>query len=106
MRLLLQLGITAALLITITSATPYTKRDRFTVQQIRTQSFRKSGPVALARVYRKFGQKLPGHIADAASNATDSVTATPSDADSEYTAVVNIGGQDFNLDFDTGSSDL
>jgi aspergillopepsin I len=38
--------------------------------------------------------------------ATGSVTATPASDDSEYLCPVTIGSQTFQLDFDTGSSDL
>lgn len=40
------------------------------------------------------------------SDGDAEVTASPEQSDSEYLAPVTIGGQSFNLDFDTGSADL
>ena len=103
-----QLTITSTLLAALSYATPLTKRNRFTVHQTLSKSSRRHGPAALAHVYRKFGKSIPIHLANAATNinTNDSVAATPSPGDQEYDAVVTIGGQNFNLDFDTGSSDL
>ena len=108
MHFITQLTISAALFTAVTYATPLTKRNRFTVHQTISKSSRRHGPVALAHVYRKYGKSVPTHIADAAANinTNDSVAATPSLGDEEYDSIVTIGGQNFNLDFDTGSSDL
>ena len=106
------------------------KRDRFTIYQIKSRHVKLSGPEALAKAQKKFTPMPHGYrqaqsssseaiytatstSSAPASTSTESgdsdpnaVTATPSSGDDEYTAVVSIGGKDFHLDFDTGSSDL
>ncbi|MCJ1350788.1 MAG: Type I transmembrane sorting receptor [Icmadophila ericetorum] len=64
-----------------------------------------SGQKAMLKVYKKYGKSIPARI-KAGTSSNGSVTATPSKGDQEYDAQVVIGGQTFNLDFDTGSSDL
>ena len=100
-----------ACLSTFSFSTPLLKRDRFTIQQTisKSASNANGGPAELAQVYRKYHSKVSARLRKAAQLAVDnaaSVTATPSTGDAEYTALVTIGGQDVNLDFDTGSSDL
>ena len=105
------------------------KRDRFTIHQTKSRNVKRSGPEALAKAHKKFtpmphGYRQAQSSSEAiytatstsgapASTSTESgdsdpnaVTATPSSGDDEYTALVSIGGKDFHLDFDTGSSDL
>ena len=96
--------IISLLLSVATYATPLTKRDRFSVKTA-ARNARISGPKAMVRIYRKYGKSIPTHI-KAAVSGSGSVTATPNTNDKEYDAQVTIGGQTFNLDFDTGSSDL
>ncbi|OLN81499.1 Endothiapepsin [Colletotrichum chlorophyti] len=89
----------------------------FTVEQIRNPRFVRSGPLALAKAYRKYKAPLPEDLANAVANitagglvgrATGSVAANPQQFDIEYLSPVQIGtpAQTLNLDFDTGSSDL
>lgn len=42
----------------------------------------------------------------AAASDDGTVTANPTEYDSQYLEAVTIGGQQFQLDFDTGSADL
>ena len=100
-----------ACLSTLSYSTPLLKRGRFTVQQTisKSSSNANGGPAELAQVYRKYHSKVPARLRKAAQLAAEnsaSVTANPSTGDAEYTSVVTVGGQDVNLDFDTGSSDL
>ena len=76
----------------------------------------RSGPVAMAKAYAKYGIPIPEKLAKAAeagkarlqSRSTGSAPATPDNGDLEYLVPVQIGtpAQTLNLDFDTGSSDL
>nr|POE50048.1 putative aspergillopepsin a-like aspartic endopeptidase [Quercus suber] len=53
--------------------------------------------------------KLPIVVAPISTNTQDGISevnATPESGDREYLAPVSIGGQTFDLDFDTGSADL
>ena len=100
-----------AYLSTISFGKPLLRRDGFTVQQTisKSSSAANGGPAELAQVYRKYHSKVPARLRKAAQVAVEnaaSVVANPSTGDAEYTSVVTIGGQDVNLDFDTGSSDL
>ena len=111
MRFIGHLIFAIACLTAFSFSTPLLRRDRFTVQQTisKSSSNANGGPAELAQVYRKYNSKVPARLRKAAQSAAEnaaSVTASPSTGDSEYTALVTIGGQDVNLDFDTGSSDL
>lgn len=84
--------------------------------QVRNTKHVKSGPLALAKAYRKYGIPISEDLQAAVNNstgstfkrATGSATTTPTEYDSEYLTPVSIGtpAQVLNLDFDTGSSDL
>ncbi|GKT64158.1 secreted aspartic proteinase precursor [Colletotrichum tofieldiae] len=89
----------------------------FAVEQIRNPRYVRSGPLALAKAYRKYKAPLPEDLAAVVANisaaglvqrATGSVAANPQEYDIEYLSPVQIGtpAQTLNLDFDTGSSDL
>ncbi|KAF7554268.1 hypothetical protein G7Z17_g3041 [Cylindrodendrum hubeiense] len=92
------------------------RNNRFSIAQVKNTKYTKSGPLALAKVYRKYGVRLPTDLATAVSKIKaantrrdeGNVTTTPTDNDSEWLTPVNIGTppQTLNLDFDTGSSDL
>ncbi|EKG21681.1 Peptidase A1 [Macrophomina phaseolina MS6] len=95
--------------------TPATEEGTFSAVQVRNTKHVKSGPLALAKAYRKFKVPLPEELQAAVANntgsvkrATGSATTTPTEYDSEYLTPVSIGtpAQVLNLDFDTGSSDL
>jgi aspergillopepsin I len=97
----------AAALLAVGSAAPTSVGKGFTVKQVPKKSpFIKSGPAAVAAVYKKYNKPVPSNVISAIA-ATGSVVATSSDQyDSEYLCPVTIGGQTLQLDFDTGSSDL
>ena len=106
MRFIEQL-IAASALISITSGSPVEKRkEAFSVHQTIAKPFIKSGPAAVAAVYKKYGGTAPKDVLAAAAANDGTVTTTPEQYDSEYLTPVTIGGQTLNLDFDTGSSDL
>ena len=112
----------ASALATIVTAAPFPdlpKREtsatgsaKFTVPQGQPKLPGKkiAGPIALARVYGKYGKGAPASVNTAASAAAGSddgtVPADPEQYDQAYLEAVTIGGQTLNLDFDTGSSDL
>ncbi|KAK0657980.1 aspartic peptidase domain-containing protein [Cercophora newfieldiana] len=79
---------------------------------VRNPNFRRNGPLALARIYRKHGVPLPEHVrnAVAAMQRLDSGGAllTPQGTDVEYLFPVLIGTppQKLNVDIDTGSADF
>ena len=106
MRFIEQLTAASAL-ISITSASPVEKRkEAFSVHQTIPKPFIKSGPAAVAAVYKKYGGTAPKDVLAAAAANDGTVTTTPEQYDSEYLTPVSVGGQTLNLDFDTGSSDL
>ncbi|KAK0624558.1 secreted aspartic proteinase precursor [Bombardia bombarda] len=81
--------------------------------QVRNPHYVRHGPIALAKVYRKYGVPLSDDLQAAVNRivqkrSTGSATTTPEDYDVEYLTPVSIGtpAQVLNLDFDTGSSDL
>jgi aspergillopepsin I len=90
----------------------------FSVPVARNAAYKAHGPLALAKVYHKYGKTLPDDLAAAvarfrssqrkARRATGSVSNAPEQYDSEYISGVQIGtpAQTLPLDFDTGSSDL
>ncbi|EFQ33654.1 eukaryotic aspartyl protease [Colletotrichum graminicola] len=93
------------------------QESNFSVEQVPNTRYVRSGPLALAKAYRKYKIPLPQDLASAVSNITNarlgqrdtgSETANPEPSDSEYLCPVKIGtpAQTLNLDFDTGSSDL
>ncbi|KAF4338680.1 aspartic ase precursor [Fusarium beomiforme] len=99
---------------------PAAQNKEFTVEQVKNPKFVKSGPIALAHAYAKHGVPIPEGLKKAAKaarppkshskrqNGSGSATTTPADEDVEWLTPVQIGtpAQTFNLDFDTGSSDL
>lgn len=77
----------------------------------------KSGPIALARAYNKYGVPISPSLRKAVNDAkqqkqnrraTGTAVANSDQGDLEYLVQVAIGtpAQNLNLDFDTGSSDL
>ncbi|KAH7146223.1 secreted aspartic proteinase precursor [Dactylonectria macrodidyma] len=111
--------LVATLALTSTVAAVPTNNVRggkFSVAQVKNTKFVKSGPLALAKAYRKYGAELPAGLAATvdkikngpARRTEGSATTTPTEDDSEWLTPVSIGtpAQVLNLDFDTGSSDL
>ncbi|KAL8720601.1 MAG: hypothetical protein Q9225_002565 [Loekoesia sp. 1 TL-2023] len=108
MRFLENLGAASAI-FALAAASPVDKRATkkdFTVHQSIAKSKIRSGPAAVAATFYKYGKQPPANVKAAAANNDGSVTTTPTQYDSEYLTPVTIGGQQLNLDFDTGSSDL
>lgn len=106
MRLIEQLTV-ASTLVSLASSSPVEKRkEAFSVHQTIPKPFIKSGPAAVAAVYKKYGATAPADVLAAAAANDGTVTTTPEQYDSEYLTPVSVGGQTLNLDFDTGSSDL
>ena len=105
---------------------PGKKQGRsFTVPRVRRSDFVPDGPAALKRAYAKFGivpsaidfgqfnfdPLPPGANREAVSKATQpdengAVANAPTQNDVQYLSPVTIGGQEFVMNFDTGSADL
>lgn len=64
----------------------------------------------MVNVYKKYNMPVPESLQQASTQSSGSgggsVPAVPEPSDVAYLCEVNIGGQTFNLDFDTGSADL
>ena len=113
----------AASLLSLTSAAP-TKRSSslaagFTVEQVANPNFSgRHGPSHYAKAALKYGfevsyktsaSTLTGAAMIAGSIAPGSIGANPVGSGGvidEFVCPVTIGGQKFQLDFDSGSSDL
>ena len=114
-------------LSTALSAPTQPEKRSFKVQRPRSASVRSlDGPTELAKAFGKYGWSLSSnantHVAisnlsssnEAVTTSTASLMGTgtgivpvaPGEADTQFLSPVTIGGQEFNLDFDTGSSDL
>ena len=99
----------------------------FKVQRIKRNGYVSHGPTALRKAYRKFGIETatlngvdvndfqPFETTHAAyvkvakeenSEQTGAVDATSVDGDVEFVSPVNIGGQTFDMNFDSGSADM
>lgn len=81
------------------------KKD-FSVEQTVEKTFIQSGPAAVLSTYNKFNVPAPENVIAAAASNDGTVSAAPTDFDSQYLTPATIGGQALNLDFDTGSADL
>ena len=129
--------LSLALLVSSTAAAPTAEADSYAkVHRVPTGSDRqKNGPIAVEKVYRKYGWDMPPGLSEAASSAREkisttqsnsggaqavqnlaqgqpklqsigSITATPQQHNSEYLCPIHVGQQELQLDLDTGSSDL
>ena len=104
----------AALLLSLTGAAPVEVEKAapaggFIVHQVAVRpGIKTSGPHAMLKTYLKYGKTPPADVTNAALNNDGTVTANPTQYDSEYLERVYIGtpGVPLNLDFDTGSADL
>lgn len=114
----LKLAAVAATLFSLSIAAPTTKRDStvqgFKVAQVSNPNYTgRDINAALARVARKYGFSRTATSSNSA-RATPGGNDTTAPADPvgsgntilEYLTPVTIGDQTFNIDFDTGSSDL
>ena len=81
-------------------------KKAFTIPQSDPKPFIIAGPSALDGIYRKYNKIAPPEVKAAAQNNDGTIEASPQDFDSQYLCPVEIGGQTFDLGFDTGSSDL
>ena len=83
----------------------------FSVQQVvKNTTFPSSGPLSLLNTYIKYGVEPLGHVKRAALTGQGSVTATPTEYDSEFLSPVEItaasGGTTYVILLDTGSSEF
>jgi len=88
--------------------TPFTEHS---VQQVRNPVYKRDGLAALLKVHRKYHIDLPEYLAASAlarRDGTGTVTNRPIDDDAEWLTPVQIGNppKTFQMDLDTGSSDL
>ncbi|KKY17526.1 putative aspartic endopeptidase pep1 [Phaeomoniella chlamydospora] len=104
--------VAAAAVLSLGAAAPAPASEKrtgkaFTVDMVpKSNPTVKNGASAYLKALRKYNASPELITAVAAAAAASSVTATPSEYDEEYTCPVTIGDQTFELDFDTGSSDL
>lgn len=98
----------ASALLALASASPVERRDikEFTIEQSVAKSFIMSGPAAVLWTYNKFNVPAPEDVVSAAASNDGTVSAAPTNFDSQYLTPVTVGGQTLNLDLDTGSADL
>ncbi|KAF5022726.1 hypothetical protein F66182_5274 [Fusarium sp. NRRL 66182] len=85
--------------------------SEYSVQQVKNPVYKRDGAAAVAKACRKYGIRLPGSLAASAHtrrDGTGSVANKPIDDDAEWLTPVQIGNppRTFQLDMDTGSSDL
>jgi hypothetical protein len=112
-------GLAAAVPGRIGTVAQVSGGGRHSIAAKRNANFSPSGPHSFAKAHLKFGKSVPNDTAVAVARinaarvaakkrTTGSAANTPTSFDSEYLTPVSIGtpAQEFNLDFDTGSSDL
>ncbi|KAF5012275.1 hypothetical protein FDECE_1656 [Fusarium decemcellulare] len=100
--------------LTLVSALPTsTPAGHCSVQQVRSKNFKRDGTRALVKAYRKYGVTLPESLSFSDTPqrkraATGSAVTLPVQNDAEWLTPVQIGNppKTFQMDFDTGSSDL
>ena len=85
---------------------PQKSKKAFTIPQSDPKPFIIPGPAALAGIYGKYNKVIPPEVQAAAEYNDGTINADPEEFDSQYLCPVNIGGETFNLGFDSGSSDL
>lgn len=114
-----------ALLTTALSAPTQPEKRSFKVLVPRSAASL-DGPTELAKAYKKHGWSLPskavsrvatsnitfsqkaatGSAPSTEGTGTENIPVKVGEADTQFLSPVTIGGQEFNLNFDTGSSDL
>ncbi|KAK7430952.1 hypothetical protein QQZ08_002481 [Neonectria magnoliae] len=100
--------------LTLVSSHPTSSSEsQFSVRQVKNPKFTRDGRRALAKAYRKYGVTLPAALKHDGKtlrrrNDTGSATTLPVENDAEWLTPVEIGTppKTFQMDFDTGSSDL
>lgn len=91
MHFIKQLAIASAL-ISLASSSPVERRKgSFSVHQTIPKPFIKSGPAAVAAVYRKLDAIAPADVRAAAAANDGTVSANPEEYDQEYLTPVTIG---------------
>ncbi|KAJ4171559.1 hypothetical protein NW754_013329 [Fusarium falciforme] len=108
------LFFTSFLACSLVSALPtVSSGNQCSVQQVKNSNFKRDGTRALIKAYRKYGITLPENLAAAAKGIhgrsdTGSAVTVPVQNDAEWLTPVQIGSppKTFQMDFDTGSSDL
>lgn len=111
MHLLYKVLLFALAVLRLASGIPMREKSlpAFRVDMVPKTNYRPmSGPAAYLKALKKYGgiENL-GVLSEATALAdANPVPATPVHGDSEYITPVTIGGQTYQLDFDTGSSDL
>ena len=101
--------VASALLAVAAAAPTQQKRNNgFIIHQSANPTYTANGPAEYAAALYKYGAKDAASkvVSAVQASGSGSVTATPQQYDSEYLCPVTIGSQTFQLDFDTGSSDL
>lgn len=106
---------TALALAAAVQAAPTEKRaSSFTIPAIHNTQHTRNGTAAMLKAYKKFGLKPSQQFSDSFINEITaswkrqdgSATASPDPNNVEYLVPVSIGGENLNLDFDSGSADL
>lgn len=82
----------------------------FSAPAVHNHNFQRNGTAAMLKAYAKHHltptREMPAEFLAALQKRQDgSATAFPSDG-VEYLVTTSVGGQNLNLDFDTGSADL
>ena len=97
---------------------PNLRGRSFKVERVRRSDYVPDGPAALQKAYAKFGiiptsirfatldfEPLSSGSSQSASKETGPVGNSPTQNDVEFVSPVTIGGQQFVMNFDSGSSD-
>lgn len=97
--------------IAVVNASPIEKRSTFKYRAKSRATHHRTGTHAMLRTFRKYGFSTTGMKTNTTTYSkpaqqTGEVQANPEPNESEFLEKVTVGGQDLNLDFDTGSSDL
>ncbi|KAF2461935.1 aspartic peptidase domain-containing protein [Lineolata rhizophorae] len=100
------LALAGATFAAPTNTHVFSKRS-FSINQVARGQRLKSAPLEMRRTYRKYGKPVPTQVDRAAAAvSTGSAPANPAQYDQYYLTPVEVGGQDLELDIDTGSGDL
>jgi len=83
----------------------------FSAPAVHNTNFVRNGTAAMLKAYAKHRltptKEMPsGFLATVQKRQDSSAPADPADGGAEYLVQTTVGGQNLNLDFDSGSSDL
>ena len=98
--------LASALLVVTVTAASLPLKDSFTIHQSLTRRARPKGTDGLARAYARYRAPVSEALEQAVLAQQGTVSAVPTPFDVEYVIPITIGGQQFKIDLDTGSSDL